>query len=94
MPADRSGQQVTRTDHRRAQTHTATSALPYPHLGGWRGLCAQPQLQLATGELPDWANVRPGPAEVTDARGRVWWQYQAEADTRDAGPVGCKATAC
>ena len=72
------------------QTYTATSALPYPHLEGrWRDLEPSCSSKLATGELPDWARgAVTGPAEVIDARGRVWWEYQAEVNTRDAGPVG------
>ena len=30
------------------------------------------------------------PAEVIDARGRVWWEYQAEVNTRDAGPSAAR----
>ena len=57
-------------------------------------LRAQLQLQLATGELAGLGQgAVTGPAEVTDARGRVWWEYQAEVNTRGAGPVGWKATA-
>jgi hypothetical protein len=41
------------------RTYTATSALPYPHPErAMAGLCAQLQLQLGTGELPDWAKLR------------------------------------
>ena len=72
------------------RTYTATSALPYPHPERAKaGLCAQLQLQLGTGELPDWAKLRsPGPRRSPMPRGRVWWKYQAEVNTRDAGPVG------
>ena len=59
MPADRSGQQVARTITVVFRTYTATSALPYPHPErAMAGLCAQLQLQLGTGELPDWAKLR------------------------------------
>ncbi len=41
------------------RTYTATSALPDPHPGrAMAGLCAQLQLQLGTGELPDWTKLR------------------------------------
>ena len=81
MPADRSGQQVARTTTVVFQTYTATSALPYPERA-MAGLCAQLQLPLGTGELPDWAKLRsPGPRRSPMPRGRVWWKYQAEVNT-------------
>jgi hypothetical protein len=41
------------------RTYTVTSALPYPDLErAMAGLCAQLQLPLVTGELPDWGKLR------------------------------------
>jgi len=53
------------------------------------GLGAQLQLQSGDRRAAGLGQgAVTGPAEVIDARGRVWWEYQAEVNTRDAGPVG------
>jgi hypothetical protein len=63
--------------------YEAVTALPFPHLArATAGLRAMLHSQLIDGELPDWSTlVVTGPEEVTDARGRPWFEYRAEMTT-------------
>jgi hypothetical protein len=66
---------------------TATAALPYEHLErATAGLRAELQRQLLAAdvhEMPAWDTFAvTGPVELTDLRGRTWFQYRATVESQ------------
>jgi hypothetical protein len=65
----------------------ATAALPYEHLErATAGLRAELRRQLLAADvhqMPVWETFDvTGPSEVTDLRGRTWYEYRATVESR------------
>ncbi|MCW2899921.1 MAG: hypothetical protein JWO67_2186 [Streptosporangiaceae bacterium] len=74
-------------------TFTATTALPYPHLGrataGLRGELRQQLLAAGVVAAPDWSTLAvTGPQEFADERGQVWFGYWATLDATPERSMG------
>jgi hypothetical protein len=66
---------------------TAVTALPYPHLeratAGLRASLRHQLLATSRHAFPAWETLTvDGPVQVTDVRGRVWFEYRASLDGR------------
>jgi hypothetical protein len=67
----------------------ATTALPYEHLeratAGLRAELRQKLLAVDVHQMPDWGTFTvTEPRELTDLRGRSWYEYRAAVET--SGP--------
>jgi hypothetical protein len=63
----------------RVRRYTATAMLRFAQQDRAAAvLRANLRYQLAVGEVADWSTlVIDGPVEITDRRGRLWFEYQA-----------------
>jgi hypothetical protein len=66
---------------------TAVTALPYTHLeratAGLRASLRHQLLATSRHAFPAWETLTvDGPVQVTDVRGRVWFEYRASLDGR------------
>jgi hypothetical protein len=76
-------------------TFSARTALPYEHCErATAGLRAELRRQLLAAdvhEMPQWATFHvTGPTELTDLRGRTWYEYRATVEGRP--PFDCATT--
>jgi hypothetical protein len=68
---------------------SASTALPYEHLeratSGLRAELRQRLLHADVHEMPVWETFAvTGPHPFTDLRGRVWFEYRASVESRNA----------